>query len=73
MGAMTNEEYMTKFLELLKYVSYLIDEKAKVQQFVSGLPLAVRDLIKYDEPRSPKEVIGKLKHFYRQSKCNNES
>ena len=31
MGSMTYEEYMTKFLELLRYVPYLEDEKAKVQ------------------------------------------
>lgn len=30
MGSMTYEEYTTKFLELLRYVLYLKDEKAKV-------------------------------------------
>ena len=68
MGSMTNKEHMTKFLELLTYVSYHTDEKAKVQWFVSGFPLAFRDQIKYDEPRSLEEVIGKLKHYYEQSK-----
>ena len=70
---MTNEEYTTKFLELLMYVLYLKYEKAKVQWFVSGFPLAFRDRIEYDEPRSLEEVIGKLKHFYEQSKHKNES
>ena len=70
---MTDEEYMTKFLELLRYVQYLTDQKAKVQRFVSGFPLAFRDQIKYDEPQSLEEVIRKLKHFYEQSKCKNES
>jgi len=36
MGSMTDEEYMTKFLELLTYVPYLKYEKAKVQLFVNG-------------------------------------
>ena len=31
MDSMTDEEYTTKFLELLRYVMYLKDEKAKVQ------------------------------------------
>jgi len=62
MGSMTNKEYMTKFLELLRYVPYITDEKAKVERFVSGFPLAFRDQIEYDEPRSLEEVIGKLKH-----------
>ena len=66
MGSMIDEEYTTKFLELLRYVPYLSDEKAKVHIFVSGLPLAFRDRIVYDEPQSFAEVIGKLKHFYEQ-------
>ena len=64
MGSMTNEEYTTKFLELLRYVPYLKDEKSKVHIFVSGFPLSFRDQIEYDEPQSVEEVIGKLKHFY---------
>lgn len=63
MGSMKNE-YMTKLLELLRYVSYLKDEKAKVQSFLSGFPLAFRDHIEYDEPQSLEEVNGKLKHCY---------
>jgi len=73
MGSMTKEEYTTKFLEILKLVLYLKDDKAKVQQFVKGFPLTFRDQIEYDEPRSIEEVIGKLKHFYERSKCKNES
>lgn len=30
MGSMTDEEYTSKFLELLKYVPYLKEEKAKI-------------------------------------------
>ena len=73
MGSMIEEEYMTKFLELLRYVPYLTDEKAKVQVFFSGFPLAFRYQIEYDEPQSLEEVIGKLKHFYEQTNCKNES
>ena len=73
MGLMTNEEYMTKFLDLLKYVSYIKYNKAKVQWFFNDFPLAFRDQIEYDEPWSLDEVIGRLKHCYEQSKCKNES
>jgi len=73
MVSLTNEEYTNKFLELLRYMSYLTNEKAKVQIFVSGFPLVFKDQIEYDEPRSLEEVIGKLKHFYDKSKCKNES
>jgi len=30
MGSMTDEEYTSRFLELLRYVPYLREEKAKV-------------------------------------------
>ena len=38
MGQMLDEECTTKFLELLRYVPYLKDENAKIQQYISGLP-----------------------------------
>ena len=66
MRSMTNVEYTTNFLELLRYLPYLKYDKDKVEIFVSGFPLAFRDHIEYDEPRSLEQVIGKLKHFYEQ-------
>lgn len=72
MGSMIYEEYMTKFLGQLRYVPYLKDEKTKVQRLISGLPLAFKDHIEYDEPRSLEKFIGKLKHCYEQSKCKIE-
>ncbi len=50
MGSMTFKEYMTKFLEILRYVPYLKDEMKKFQRFINGFPLAFKDNIKYDEP-----------------------
>lgn len=70
---MKKKEYMTKFLDLLRYVLYIKDERAKIQRFVSGLPLAFKDEIEYDEPQLLEEVIGKLKHYYEQSKCKKKS
>jgi len=43
MGSMTDDEYISRFLELLRYVPYLRDEKSKVQRFINGLPVAYRD------------------------------
>jgi len=45
MGLMTDEEYTSKFLELLRNLTYLKDEKEKFQIFFSGFPLAFRDSI----------------------------
>jgi hypothetical protein len=38
LGSMTMEEYARKFLELLRYVVFIKDEKVKIQRFLSGLP-----------------------------------
>jgi len=64
MGHMKNEEYKTKFIEFFRYVPYLKDEKTKVQRFISGLPLAFKDRMEWDEPQSLEEVIGMLKNCY---------
>ena len=68
MGSMTNDEDTSRFLELLRYVPYLREEKAKVHRFISGLSIAYKDMTEFDEPRSLEETILKLKHCYEQSK-----
>ena len=62
------DEYANNFLELLRYIRYIRDEKVKVQQFLSGLPQAYRDRIEFDEPRSLEEAIRKAKYCYEQRK-----
>ena len=57
MGSTRDEEYINIFFELLRYVPYLKEEKAKVQRFISGFLVAYRDQIEFDEPRSLKEAI----------------
>jgi hypothetical protein len=37
-GKLTIDEIVNKFLELLRYVPYIEDEKVKMQWFISGLP-----------------------------------
>jgi len=37
MGSMTDEEYTRGFLELLGYVPYFKEEKAKIQRFIIDL------------------------------------
>jgi len=64
---MTYEEYTNNFLGFLRYVPCLKNEKAKTHIFFSGLPLAFKDKIEYDEPLSLEEVIGKLQHYYGKS------
>jgi hypothetical protein len=38
MGKLTLEAYAKQFMELLRYVPYLKDEKERIQCFLNGLP-----------------------------------
>jgi len=73
MGSMTNEKYTIIFLELLRYLPYLKEEKAKIQRFISRLSVSFKDRIEFDEPRSLEEAIKKLKHCYDRSKHRSET
>lgn len=64
MGSMTDDKYTIRFLELVRYVSYLKEEKVMIQRFISGFPVAFKDRIEFDEPMLLEEVIQKLKHCY---------
>lgn len=35
MGSMTGEEYTSRLVELQRYVPYLMEDKAKIQRFIS--------------------------------------
>ena len=62
------EEYANKFLELLRYVRYIKDDKVKIQRFLSGLPQSYKDRIEFDEPRTLEEAIRKARYFHEQSR-----
>jgi hypothetical protein len=55
--SMTIDEYERRFLELLKYVSFIKDETVKIQMYLSGLPSFISDKIQYDEPKTLEETI----------------
>ena len=57
LGSMTIEEYERRFLELLKYVSFIKDETVKIQRYLSGLPSFISDKIQYDDPKTLEETI----------------
>ena len=68
LGQQTMEDYANKFLDLLRYVRYIKDEKVKPQCFLHGLPQSYRDIIEFYEPRTLEEAIRKAKYCYDQSK-----
>ena len=68
LGQSTMEEHANKFLELLRYVRYIRDDKVKIHHFLSGFPQSYKDKIEFDEPRTLKEAIRKAKYCYDQNK-----
>ena len=52
LGQPTMEEHANKFLELLRYVRYIRDDKVKIQRFLGGLPHSYKYRIEFDEPRT---------------------
>ena len=57
LGSMTIDEYERRFLELLKYVSFIKDDIVNIQRYLSGFPSFINDKIQYDDPKTLKETI----------------
>jgi hypothetical protein len=68
LGQLTMDAYAKRFMELLRYVPYLKDEKAKVQRFLSGLLQSYQDKIEFDKPKTLEDTIRKAKCCYDQSR-----
>ena len=62
------EEYVKKFMELMRYVDCIKEEKIKIQRFLSGLPSFYKDRIQYDEPKTLEDTIRKAIYMYEQNK-----
>eukprot|EP00253_Pinus_taeda_P026214 PITA_26214 len=73
LGQQTIDEFVTKFTSLLRYVPYIREEKAKVQRFVSSLPLTMRERIEFDNPKTMDEEIRKARLCYQQNKSKGEN
>ena len=57
-----------KFFSLLRYVPYLVDEKPKVQLFLSCLPYHIKDRIEYENPKTLEEAMRKANFYYEQNR-----
>ena len=68
LGTMNMKELNSKFLILLQYVPYIIDEKPKVHRFLSCLPFHIKDIIEYDNPKTLEEAIRKAYYCYEQNR-----
>ena len=58
------KELNSKFLSLLRYMPYIVDEKPKVQQFLSCLTYHINDRIEYDNPKTLEEAMRKVNFCY---------
>jgi hypothetical protein len=62
--SMTIDKYERRFLELLKYISFIKDEKVNIQRYLSGIPSPISDKIQYDDPNTLEETIRRTKCLY---------
>ena len=70
LGTMNMKELNSKFLILLRYVPYIVDENPKVQRFLSWLPFNIKDRIEYDNPKNLEEAMRKEKFYYEHNHKN---
>ena len=68
LSSMTINEYERRFLELLKYVTFIKDETIKIHRYLSGLSSFISDKIQYDDPKTLEETIRRDKFLYDQQK-----
>jgi hypothetical protein len=59
LGQMAMGDLINKFLELLRFVPYIREDKVKIQRFLSCLPQSYRERIEFDNPKSLSEVFRK--------------
>jgi N-glycosylase/DNA lyase len=55
--SMTIDEYEMRFLDMLKYVSLIKDEKVNIQRYLSGMPSFISEEIQYDDPKTLEDTI----------------
>ena len=72
LGSISIKELSNKFLSLLTYVPYIIDEKPKIQRFLSCFPTSFKDIIEFDNPNTLEEEMRKANFCYEQSKNKRE-
>lgn len=64
------DEYIVKSTSLLRYVPYILEEKAEVQCFISNLLVSMKERLEFDNPKTMDEAICKAWIFYQRSKQN---
>ena len=66
------DDFVTKFVNLQRYVPYLRDENARIYRFISCLPLTYKEKIEFDMPNTMDEAIRKANLCYNLFKQRSE-
>jgi hypothetical protein len=61
-GNMTVEEYEIKFMELVKYVSYMDNDQQQAERFVYGLNPKIRAMVRMWKPSSVAEAVENARY-----------
>ena len=62
------EGHVQKFMELLRYVGYIKEERVKIQSILRGLSLNYRDRIEFSNIQTLEGTTRIVRHYYKQSK-----
>ena len=65
---MTMHDLINKFLELLRSVPYIKEDKVKIHQFLRCLPHSYKEIIEFENPKNLNEVFRKAHMCYDQYK-----
>lgn len=66
------DDFVVKFTNLLWYVMYIKEEKAKVQGFFNSLLALYKERIEFDNPNPMDEDVRKVRLCYQQFKNRSE-
>ena len=62
------EDLINEFIDLLRFVPYIKEDKVNIQRFLSCLPQSYTDRIEFDNPKYLNEVFRKDQMCYDQYK-----
>lgn len=62
LGKLAMDEFRTNFTFM--YVPYIQEDKEKVQRFISSIPIFMKELLEFDNPKMMGEAIRKAHICY---------
>ena len=72
MGSMTMDSFINNFLDLLCYITYINDEKVKIQQFLGCIPPKFQERIESDMPKRLETTLHKSRLCFEHGKLRQE-